>query len=78
MAEFLRVLPSESLAEEAVQDAVERLEEYTGRALQLTECPAAEFLQVEFMEDMGWLTAVIAFPPSPPLSTAWSPPATYC
>ena len=65
MAEFLRVLPSESLAEEAVQDAVERLEEHIGRALQLAECPAAEFLQVEYMEDMGWLTAVIAFPPSP-------------
>ena len=37
----LRVIPDQSLAEDALQDAVERLEEHIGHMMELMEVPVA-------------------------------------
>ena len=51
----------QQLAEEALQDAVERLEEHIGHMMELMEVPVAESTQVELSLDLGWLTAVVIY-----------------
>ena len=55
----LRVVPSVSLAEDAMQDAVERLEEDVGRQLGLAQCPL--YTQVELYSEFGRLTAIVQY-----------------
>ena len=57
----LRVIPDQSLAEDALQDAVERLEEVIGHMMQLPSPPVAESTQVELSIDLKYLTAVVIY-----------------
>ena len=47
----LRVIPNQSLAEDALQDAVERLEEQVGRLMELLEVPVAESTHAPLARD---------------------------
>ena len=57
----MRVIPSESLAEDALQDAVERLEEDVGKSLNLAQCPVSAYVQADLYQETKWLTAIVQY-----------------